>query len=353
MLFTLFTWIVITLTMAFIALFFIERRTIWIGILFFLWLGVFSLYAVLQLEMYWRSAALILTFILAVIFVLGFPLYLVSFVWLLISSGIKLIKREGGRLRNLLSVGLGIFLIVWMFFSPFMKFGLDQPILWRAYLFISFCVFYFFALLLCFAIASLLNRIRLPFRSYDYVVVLGSGLIGDQVPPLLASRIDKGIDLFRRYHSSASPVKIIFSGGQGHGERLSEGEAMAKYARLQGVGNEHIIIEDQAMDTYENLLFSKKLMELDAEERGMTRRLRTVIVTNNFHTFRAQLWARKVKMKSDVAGSKTKLYFWLNASIREFIGMIALQKKYHLIVLGIAFLVSIAFVLLNPYIVRP
>src|SRR5699024_11577843 len=67
-------------------------------------------------------------------------------------------------------------------------------------------------LLLLFVLSSLLNWIPIPWKSYDYIIVLGSGLIGDKVPPLLASRIDKGIELFERYQSSDHPIKIIFTG---------------------------------------------------------------------------------------------------------------------------------------------
>ncbi|WP_141664385.1 MULTISPECIES: YdcF family protein [Romboutsia] len=36
----------------------------------------------------------------------------------------------------------------------------------------------------------------IPVRNnINYIIVLGSGLIGDRVPPLLKSRLDKGIDI--------------------------------------------------------------------------------------------------------------------------------------------------------------
>src|SRR5699024_12275747 len=102
------------------------------------------------------------------------------------------------------------------------------------YIVIIFVVYYFIAILLIFFLYSLLNWIPIPWKSYDYIIVLGSGLIGDKVPPLLASRIDKGIELFERYQSSDHPIKIIFTGGKGNDELLSEGEAMAKYALEKG-----------------------------------------------------------------------------------------------------------------------
>src|SRR5690625_7253268 len=105
---------------------------------------------------------------------------------------------------------------------------------------------------------------------------------------------------------------------------------MAKYAVEKGMRKENIIIENKSVNTYENLLFSKRLIGEDVSNQARNEKYHAITVTNNFHVFRALLWARKVKLKSDGAGAKTKFYFWLNALIREFIGVIYMQKKYHI-----------------------
>ena len=85
---------------------------------------------------------------------------------------------------------------------------------------------------LAFLAASLAyGRIPLKFDA-QYVIILGSGLIGDKVPPLLASRLDKAISLAQEQDP---PPKLIPSGGQGHDEALPEGIAMTKYLVQQGV----------------------------------------------------------------------------------------------------------------------
>lgn len=58
------------------------------------------------------------------------------------------------------------------------------------------------------------------------MVVLGAGLSGDKVTPLLASRIEKGIAICQKHPGS----KFIMSGGQGPDELIAEGQAMANYA---------------------------------------------------------------------------------------------------------------------------
>ena len=60
----------------------------------------------------------------------------------------------------------------------------------------------------------------------DYVIILGSGLIGGKVPPLLAGRLDKAVQIHRAAPEGSRPV-LIPSGGQGPDETRSEGAAMA------------------------------------------------------------------------------------------------------------------------------
>ena len=343
----------IVLTIILLLLFLLERRTIIIGGVFLSWAATAIVFMIITLETYETQVALVFAVIVLAPFVLLFPFYFSSLIILLLSSGLQLIKKEGKKLRNFLSIVLGVGFIVWTVFSSFFTFSSEMHPVWmEIYLLITFTVYYFIAMLLLFAVSSLLNRIPIPFKTYDYIIVLGSGLIGDKVPPLLANRIDKGIALFHRFHTADHPVKIIFTGGQGSEEALAEGKAMAAYAIEKGMKKEDIIIENQAVNTYENLLFSKRLIEEDISHQGHSQQYQVITVTNNFHVFRALLWARKVKLKSDGAGAKTKFYFWLNALIREFIGVIYLQRKYHVSFVISGFLLITLFVLANTFLIR-
>ncbi|WP_315904109.1 ElyC/SanA/YdcF family protein [Streptomyces sp. CBG31] len=65
-------------------------------------------------------------------------------------------------------------------------------------------------------------------RDVDFVVVLGSGLLGgERVPPLLASRLRAGLRIQRKQieRGADAPVLLV-SGGQGPDEKLPEAEAM-------------------------------------------------------------------------------------------------------------------------------
>jgi len=342
----------LSITIILFLLFFFERRTMMLGGVFLCWVIISSVFLIITLESYEQHIAIIVALFIFAPFILLFPFYSVSFIILLMTSGVRLIRREGRKLRNFLSITLGSFFIIWAIISPFftVKEG-THPIWMEIYLLITFSVYYFLAALLLFTVSSLLNRIPIPFKTYDYIIVLGSGLIGDKVPPLLASRIDTGIKLFHRFHTADHPVKVIFTGGQGADELLAEGEAMAQYAINKGMNKEDIIIENKAINTYENLLFSKRLIEEDMLNKDCSGKYQTITVTNNFHVFRALLWARKVKLNSDGAGAKTKFYFWLNALIREFIGVIYMQKKYHISFILIGYILITLWVLIYSILV--
>src|SRR5699024_6693302 len=193
-----------------------------LGCLFLCWVIISTVFLIITLESYEQHIAIIVALIIFIPFILLFPFYFVSFIILLITSGVRLINREGKKLRNFLSIALGVFFVVWAIVSSFFSFVMGvHPVLMELYMVITFGVYYFIAILLLFVLSSLLNWIPIPWKSYDYIIVLGSGLIGDKVPPLLASRIDKGIELFEHYQSSDHPVKIIFTGGKGNDELLS------------------------------------------------------------------------------------------------------------------------------------
>lgn len=251
--------------------------------------------------------------------------FLTLIIGLIVNTRI-LMKKEGRRLRNALPLLIALVMIVFLlinelkitqlFSDPFVFFLMGIMII----------IFYFMLHIFNFFTAYLLYQFNRPKLNQDYIIVLGSGLINDRVPPLLASRIHKAIDFYRKQQEVASPPTIIFSGGQGADENVSEGYAMNQYALSQGIPAEHTMIEDKSVNTYENMLFSKRMM--DQQKKSYN----SIFSTNTFHLFRAGLYAKKAGLNSQGIGSKTAWYFWPNAMIREYIAVLVMQKKQHLLV---------------------
>ena len=64
---------------------------------------------------------------------------------------------------------------------------------------------------------------------------------------------------------------------------------------------------------------------------------KTAFSTANYHVFRAGIKARQVKLRAQGMGSRTRWYFWPNAAVREFVGLITQHRgKQAGILLGLA-----------------
>jgi uncharacterized SAM-binding protein YcdF (DUF218 family) len=119
----------------------------------------------------------------------------------------------------------------------------------------------------------------------DYVVVLGAGLWGDQLSPTLRYRLDKCLEYLREHPEA----KVVVSGGQGPDEYISEAEAMQRYLVANSIEEHRVVLEDKSTSTYENLLFSKQILEQIAAGED-----EILIITSDFHMFRAKLLASRM-----------------------------------------------------------
>ncbi|TKI84723.1 YdcF family protein [Bacillus mycoides] len=253
-----------------------------------------------------------------------------------------LIKKEGRRFSNCLTLMAGICLLLIIVVSTVdpTKFLPHEihTLYWGG---VIVCL-YVFIDISNFLTAYFLYQFNKPKYNQDFIVVLGSGLINDKVPPLLASRINKAIEFYLKQAAVSSPPRIIFSGGQGSDENISEAKAMQAYALENGIPLEHTMKEDRSTTTYENMLYSKKIME---SLRG--KKYNSIFSTNNFHVFRAGLYAKKVGLDSQGIGSKTAFYYWPNAMIREYIAIFVMNRVRHSIVIASMFGFSILATVIN------
>lgn len=117
---------------------------------------------------------------------------------------------------------------------------------------------------------------------------------------------------------------------------------MKRYLMEQGIDKERIIEEDRSTNTFENMKFSKeKIREIDPDGKG-----KIAFSTTNYHVFRSGLYARRVKMRAVGMGAKTKWYFWPNAAVREFVGILTEHRLKQSLVFGGLILVYIILTIL-------
>lgn len=266
--------------------------------------------------------------------VLLIPFFVVGIATMLIVNGRLMLKREGRKLANMLPliIGLGILALIITWFGSILKTG--SPILGIVVVFIVALVGYFSFLFLSFLLSTFLYQFNFPRYNQDFLIVLGSGLIGgDRVPPLLASRLNRAIKFYdKQYAKKGKRATFIVSGGQGANETISEAEAMRGYLIEKGIDENFIIMEDQSVNTLQNMKFSKAKMD------AIMSNYNSLFSTNNFHLFRAGIYARKAGLKSQGIVAKTALYYMPNALIREFIAITVMYKKVHMVLLGLLLL---------------
>lgn len=150
-----------------------------------------------------------------------------------------------------------------------------------------------------------------PSPGADYCIILGAQWKSTGPSEVLRRRLDAAIE----YLVENPKTKVIVSGGQGGNEMISEAAGMQGYLMDAGIAESRIIMEDKSSNTYENLVFSADFLDEAVD--------RVVIVTNNFHTFRALGIAEKQGYENVEGLSASSVAGFLpNNMLREFVGVI-------------------------------
>ncbi|WP_300262219.1 YdcF family protein [Clostridium sp.] len=152
-------------------------------------------------------------------------------------------------------------------------------------------------------------------KDVEYEIILGAGLYGDKPSPILQERLDEGL----KYLELHPNTKVIVSGGQGINELIPESEAMKKFLVNKGINSNRIIEENKSKSTFQNLEFSKKILEERNADKDQV-----LIVTSDFHLFRAMEIADYLDIKNQGLPSKTPIYLRVQYMVREFPAMIKL-----------------------------
>ena len=247
---------------------------------------------------------------------------------LMIISNIALLRHESVRVQNILGLGIGFVLIFCEAFGAWLLMqnvsGSEMQV--RVYYTLSSVYYTVFTYFECILIGSVVSGIRaarhVPAPDKDYILILGCGFRKDgTLPPLLRGRVDKAIEFWRNQKEKFGKTAVLIpSGGQGGNEPMPEAEAMGRYLLECGIPEEVIMREDKSRNTYQNMAFSKKLIE---EREGSADDKEVIFVTTNYHVFRSGVWAGLAELRAEGLGSKTKWWFWPNAFIRECIGLLA------------------------------
>lgn len=267
--------------------------------------------------------------------VIGLVVLNISLFLHLLINGVVILRREGVGVGNLLALATAFAPIaVTGFFGAAL--ATEHAVLITIAVAVLTVSATLAVLFIAFLVFGQLYAHRRPPRRATAVVVLGSRIFDDRVPPLLAARIDRGIEVLEGLEepvAAARPVDhpadtastagrirrplLVLSGGKGDDETISEAEAMARYAITAGVAPEIVREERSSRNTEENLRFSTTLLKAENVSGPV------VVTTNDYHAFRTAIIAHDLGIDAQVIGAHTARYFFPSAVIREFIAMLA------------------------------
>ena len=181
-----------------------------------------------------------------------------------------------------------------------------------------------------------------PDYDKDYVIILGCRIRPDgSLYPLIRGRVERAL-AFASAQAAATGKRAVLvpSGGQGSDEPLSESEAMAAYLVAQGVPPAEILTENRSQTTRENLQFSRDLItEKNSDAR-------VAFSTSSYHVCRGGILAEEMGWNIDGMGSHTKWYFWPNAFLREFVGLLSESRYQQITAVIVISLLSAALTLI-------
>lgn len=149
---------------------------------------------------------------------------------------------------------------------------------------------------------------------YDTLIILGAKVKANGTVSLsLKNRLDEAYEYLSKYPH----VQVVVTGGQGADEPQTEASAMYTYLVDKGLDPNRIHLEDKSTSTYENLLFTKQLLNDSLTE--------ATIVSNDFHLARAKFLANQLNVNVDLLSAKTPQVVETKSRIRE---RAALLKTY-------------------------
>ncbi len=152
----------------------------------------------------------------------------------------------------------------------------------------------------------------------DYLIVLGAGVDGTVPSPILRDRLTAALEYLKQYPEA----KAVVSGGKGKFEDITEAECMYVWLTGNGISQDRVMKEEQALNTKQNIDYSLSLIRSDSVKAEPS----VAVLTSEFHLFRARQIFKKTGVKNPLGVSaKTTLQVpKLNYYIREAFAVTAM-----------------------------
>jgi len=127
----------------------------------------------------------------------------------------------------------------------------------------------------------------------DCILILGAGVWDSGPSPMLEDRLLQGIELYR----SGASDRLLMSGDHGRKD-YDEVNTMKSFAVERGIPSEHVFMDHAGFSTYESMY----------RARDVFLAKRVVIVTQQYHLYRALYVANKLGLDAYGVPSDPRLY---------------------------------------------
>lgn len=148
---------------------------------------------------------------------------------------------------------------------------------------------------------------------YDYAVLLGALLEDGKPTPELERRMNLALE----WQKTDEKTVLFVSGGEPDGQGITEARVMYDWLEAHGADMDRIVMEDQAEDTRQNILYSKDL----AQQMNLQTN-RVLLLTSEYHQTRAGFLARRLGQQPVHLSCETPFGRHLDASFREVFAFI-------------------------------
>ncbi len=137
-------------------------------------------------------------------------------------------------------------------------------------------------------------REAVELENVDCIMVLGCGVRQDGSPSgMLKDRLEEGIGLYK----GGASDRLLMSGDHGRKD-YDEVNLMKQYAVEAGIPSENIFMDHAGFSTYESMYRARDIFQVK----------KIVIVTQNYHMYRALFVARSMGMEAYGVASDPRSY---------------------------------------------
>jgi len=144
------------------------------------------------------------------------------------------------------------------------------------------------------------------------VVVLGASVLGETPSLELAGRIKTAAKVLKENPD----MRCVATGGLGDTASITEAACIKKeLVQRYSIEPERIFLEEASTNTFENLKNAKDILE----DKGFSNEI--IIVTGEYHMFRAKFLSERVGLHSYATASSTDYRIFLHSYLRELLAI--------------------------------